>query len=103
VAFGLQLSTQFLKVVDFAVEDDLDRTVLIADRLIAAFQIDDRKTAVNETYTGFKQEAFGVRPAVGDGLSHRLQERTLHGSSRITPENAADSAHVTSFLERACS
>ena len=43
----LQLSPQFSIVVDLAVEDHLQRTVLIPNRLIAAIQVNNRQSAMH--------------------------------------------------------
>ena len=55
-----------LVVVDLAVEDDLDRAVLVADRLVAAGQVDDRQPAVDQADARLLPEAFGVGAAVGE-------------------------------------
>ena len=43
-----ELFAEFAVVVDFAVEDDPDGTVLVRDRLLSAFEIDDGQAAMTE-------------------------------------------------------
>jgi hypothetical protein len=39
----LEILAQFAIVVDLAVQDDLHRAVLVADRLVPGVEVDDRK------------------------------------------------------------
>ena len=75
-------------VVDLAVEDHLDGAVFVAERLIAAGQVDDRQAAMNQADAGAGPEALGVRAAVGDAVAHCLEDSRITGrppSAYITP------------------
>jgi hypothetical protein len=56
--FGADLG----EVVDLAVEDDLDRAVLVAERLVAGRQVDDAQAAVPEADAGAVVVAAGIGP-----------------------------------------
>ena len=76
VPSGLQIATQFLEVVDLAVEDDLDLAVLVAKRLVPGVQIDDRQSTMGQSDLhpaacgACGQESLVVRAAVGDRPRH---------------------------------
>ena len=59
----LQLPLQFAVIVDLAVEDDLNRIVLVADRLVATGKIDDRQPPMGEANARTGPNPFGVRTA----------------------------------------
>src|SRR5262245_38893745 len=90
---SLEIGAQLLEVVDLTVEDDLDRAVLVADRLVAALQVDDRQPSMHQSQARFHPEAFGVRPAMGNTLSHHLEDGVVHRLSRICIDDACDTAH----------
>ena len=48
VSPGFEFAPQFLKIVDLAVEDHLDRPVLVTDGLVATSEVDDREPAVDQ-------------------------------------------------------
>src|SRR5262249_14249776 len=80
---GLEIGTERLEVVDLAVEDDLDGAVLVADRLIASGQVDDRQATVDETDSRLGKEALRVGPAMRDALAHSSQNRIFDRSRRV--------------------
>src|SRR5262249_36218891 len=93
VSPGFQALSQLLKVVDLSVEHHLDRAVLVPQRLGPAAQVDDRQAAVDKPQAWLVQVALRVGTAVGDGLTHRLENTSGNRSGRICVENARDSAH----------
>src|SRR5262249_40761667 len=93
VAALFQAGPQLAIVVHLPVEDDLDRTVLIADRLIAAGQVDDRQPAAGQPEAGRAPQPLGVRPAVGEAVRHRLQHGPVHRPRRVGVEYTRNSAH----------
>src|SRR5262245_51714059 len=62
---------QFLIVVDLAVEHDPDRPILVADRLLAAVEIDDSQTAHPQSGAWAEVDAFFVGTAVHQHPAHR--------------------------------
>ena len=72
-------SSQLLKVVYFAVEYKLNAVVLIADRLMAGANIDDRKPSMSKTnkmtaISGFRfKKTFIIGSTMVDNISHQPQ------------------------------
>ncbi len=64
VAAGLQLGPQLGVVVDLAVEDDLDRTVLVGHRLVPPGEVDDAQPAHPDGQAAFHPVALVVRAPV---------------------------------------
>ena len=71
VAAALQLGSQLSVVVDLPVLDDLDAAILVADRLVAAVEVDDREPPRREADRAVHEHAL----AVGATVDHRL----VHG------------------------
>src|SRR5947208_17146080 len=67
---GDQLLTKRLIVVDLAIEHHPHGTVLIADRLLAALEIDDAEPAHAETDVAADKDAVIVRTAIDDRIAH---------------------------------
>src|SRR5262249_61756209 len=95
----LEPIAQFAEIVNLAVEYDLHRAVLIRYGLIPACQIDDRKSPVDQSDSGFYQEPFGIRPAVSDTVAHGLEDSMIHRLRSISVQNPSNTAHksVSSF------
>src|SRR5687767_15956312 len=74
VAEILELFPDFFIVVDLAVKNDPGGAVLIGDRLLAGFQIDNRKTTHRHSDMPLDIEAILVRPAVADCLIHAIEQ-----------------------------
>ena len=82
------------EVVDLAVEDDPDRAVLVAERLIAGREVDDAQPAVAEADAAVEIVAAGVGTAVRDGVGHRHQPRAIDRVCRVEVESSCNPAHV---------
>ena len=67
---SLELVHQLAVVVDLAVLDDDDRAVLVRDRLVAARQVDDRKSPRRDPDRPVEVRALGVGAAVIERLRH---------------------------------
>ena len=94
VAALLQSGTQGLVVVNFAVEHDHQRAILIEHRLAAARQINDRQPPMPERRGAVGVAALAVGAAVTDEVRHALHD--LFGRRRVLPGRgkADDAAHV---------
>ena len=66
-----QLPSDPLEIIDFAVEDDRNRAVLVVHRLLAAGGIDDREPAVTERQTRLEVKPLAIRTAMSDRVGHR--------------------------------
>src|SRR5438046_10339100 len=92
-----QVATHFVMIVDLAVEDDLDRPVLVPDRLLPAGDIDDREPTHAErdlrgdeipAVVGPSMEdriANGAHGAAGRLGSERPPRASRHAAHRATP------------------
>ena len=85
MALGLELGAQLAVVVDLAVEEDGDATVLVENRLMAAGQIDDRKAPHAERHA-IRRRGSPRRPG-RDGPSHRTCAR-VSSRARRRPRHA---------------
>ena len=94
MAVRLQLAAEVRIVVDLAVEDDLDRTVLVPDRLIARLQVDDAQAPHRQANGTVGEEALAIGAAVGERVAHGLEGRAGGWGSAIELEDADDSAHA---------
>ena len=64
IAVALELAAQLAVVVDLAVADQPDRAVGVAQRLLAAFEVDDRQAAMPERRALVVIDAFAVGAAM---------------------------------------
>src|SRR5690606_17241392 len=103
VPAGLELVPERLVVVDGAVEDDPDRAVLIAERLVAALGVDDGEPAVGEANGAIDPLPVIVRTAVPERRGHSQEPvhidsggvydatKTAHGRSAFGFEECVPS------------
>jgi hypothetical protein len=78
VAFFFQLLPEFKAIVDFAVKNGPNGTILIRHRLFAVGKVDNGKSPVGQADSAFYENAFVVGPPVRDGLAHRIQYISGH-------------------------
>src|SRR5277367_6017389 len=81
-----------LEVVDFAVEDDADRSVFVVDGLPAAAEVDDAQAAHAQHGERLGEYAVLIGPAVNHRGHHPAH--ASFGESLFTADRAADSAHA---------
>ena len=67
---GAELLTEFVVVVDFAVEAQDKAVVFVVHGLRAVFQVDNGQAAEAEGDMTVGKESFGIGAAVGDGVGH---------------------------------
>src|SRR5262245_36767065 len=89
-----ELRAQFTVVVDFPVEDNLDRAIFIAEGLSAAGQIDNGKTPMNKPNSGPPPIAFTVWATMGNRITHSLQMQRIHGPLWIEIHDSCNSTHI---------
>ena len=77
MALELKLVATDFKIVDFAIEDDANRTVGAEHRLIAGDKINDSQPPVAKANAGRKVETVAIRAAMRDGIGHSLDEGTI--------------------------
>ena len=92
VTGGLELLPQLAIVVDLAVLNDVNRPILVCDRLIARLEVDDREPSSCEGRVAVDQDSVAVRAAVHERLVHALDRCPLHAV--VGRDDSADSAHT---------
>ncbi len=101
VPVGLQPSPQFSVIVNLAVEDDPDIMILVGQRLVAAFHVDNAQPPHGQADIFFDEEALVIGPAMHDAAVHARQHLSLNVPVAFGKEDSADSTHkVSSFLPR---
>ena len=91
-ALGLQLGAQLAVVVDLAIADQPDRVVGIAQRLVAAAQVDDRQAAHRDAAGAVDVHAFVVGAAVAREVAHRRQQ-CRRDRPAVEVDESVDAAH----------
>ena len=76
----LKFSPEVGEVVDLAVEDHLDGTVLVADGLPAGKKIYDAQASVAKTDAMPEEGPLFIRPSMGHPLDHPLQGSLVNGA-----------------------
>src|ERR1700722_6681528 len=103
VARGFQVTSQFPVVVDFAVEDDPDRAILVVDWLVPGREIDDAEPPHAERDAGVHPDTLVVRAAMADDGAHAVDE----GAARLERERGrnrgglyetGDATHIWSLV-----
>ena len=72
-----ELGDQLLVVVDLAVVDDDDTSILVPQRLLARREIDDGQPLVAEADSRFDVQAFFVRAAMTLRFVHAQEEAAV--------------------------
>jgi len=94
VALSRQRLLQLAMVVDLAVEDNPDGSILVGERLRAAGAIDDGQPSVRERDPRPRKIPFAVRAAMGNPSRHRRDgclDRWIEIA--IEADDTADTAH----------
>src|SRR5262245_34057385 len=87
--------TQFGKIVDFTIEDNPDRSVLVANRLMAARHINDRKPPHTKSDIVLEIESLVVRAAMNDCASHFAGDLLVGDLTSVEIDESCNTAHKT--------
>ena len=68
---------KLLEVVDLAVHDDGDGSILVEDRLVPAGDVDDRQTLYAESNLAVAPDPAGIGSAVLDRGTHPRDQRRV--------------------------
>jgi hypothetical protein len=101
VALRQQFFSELDKVIDLAIEDDLDAAVLVGLGLPATIEVDDAETPVGERDGAANVEAVTVRSPMADSFVHPLEEAAI-GSLPFEIKNSTYPTH-TDFPLSFCS
>ncbi len=91
MAGALEFVLELAVVVELAVLHDDDGPVLVRDRLVAAGQVDDRKSARSDSDGSVDVHAFGVGAAVDERRGHPAEPLAVDGAA--AGSDPADPAH----------
>ena len=80
-------------VINFAIKDDPNAAVFIAERLVTALDVNNAEAAHSEPDVLLDKEAAVVGSAVHDSLVHRRQGIAIDALLPIAIEDATDPAH----------
>src|SRR5712692_9284963 len=88
-----QRFAQRLVVVDFAIEDDPERAVLVAHGLVAGGEIHDAEPAHADADAILRIYPLVVRPAMGHHVTHLAQDRWISLRVFLKLEESGYSTH----------
>ena len=101
--------SESLIVIDFSVVHDPDRAVLVVDRLVPSFDIDDRKTAHAENHVLVFEQPLIIGAAMHDRVSHATDVVSIVATASVCLNDADYAAHERGFkadsgqcVDRAC-
>ncbi len=93
---GAQIVRELPVVVDLAVEDEGDGTVLVVQRLRAAGDVDDAQPPEAERDMRGAVCTGAIRSAMDERACRAGDERIVSSAKRVAPDHAAEAAHVVS-------
>ncbi len=100
-----QLDLDFLEVVDLSVVGDDDAVVFVVERLLAAFEIDDRQSTMTQTDTGLDMKAVAIGATVFERRVHAREQIRIDRTPCLQIDNAGNATHELcspSRLTRSC-
>jgi hypothetical protein len=89
VSAFLKFPAQILKVIYLSIEDNPDGLILIRHGLAARHKVDDGQAAMPKQHALSLIDAFTIRPAVGKGKGHFLNDSGIGARA----DYAANTAH----------
>ena len=88
-----EFRTQFLEVINLAVQDDPYLLLRVGHRLVPAGQIDNRQPPKAEPNRAVKIVSLVIRATMDHGLGHAPNRVTIHGFVSDKIKLAANTAH----------
>lgn len=92
MAGGAQFATQFAKVVDLAIADQPERSILVSKGLMASGQVDDGQSTHADDTVAIVVPPLIVRTAVTRNIAHSLHERRI-GKAAVKMNDTVNTAH----------
>src|ERR1043166_5254193 len=93
VPLGVKLCFDFRIIEEFAVEDDADGPVFVADGLFAVGESNDGKPAIGKADAGAKKIAVLIRPAMRDRVCHPPHDLRLDRRRFDEVDDSRNAAH----------
>ena len=84
-----EIAAQFAMIVDFAVEDNPNRAVLVCHWLIAGREINDAEARVPQNHARILMDARTVGTAMRERVAHRFDDCAI----RLLAYHSTDAAH----------
>jgi hypothetical protein len=100
MATGFEVGADVGVVVDFTVEHNPDRPILIGQRLLTSPEIDNAEPAVDKRGVSVAVEACFVRAAMGEDVAHRDSLRARIGRQAVDADEPSDTTHVYASQRR---
>src|SRR5262249_30281254 len=98
VPCALELAPQLTVVVDLAVMDDVERSVLVRDRLVAGLEVDDGETPRGQGRGAVGELAGAVPAPMDERGAHRGEALGIDGAAR--GHDSAEPAHAQECRDR---
>ena len=93
-----QHPSQALIVIYLAIVNDPYRAIFVMNRLVTAFEIDNRQATHSEDNVSILEKAMVVRPPMNDGIGHAMYIVQTVTATVVFPDYAYDAAHNESLM-----
>jgi hypothetical protein len=81
-------------IINLAVEDDVQRAVLVNHRLMSGGNVHDAQATMAQAHWTINEEAGVVRPAMPDDITHSFEHGRVNALSRPARQSyPVDTAH----------
>ena len=97
-----QTLSQYGVVVEFAVEDRLDRALPGVDRLVPLFAVDDCQPRHRQVYVVPEEFALAVGPSMLNRREHPADHLRVGDRSPPEPHDSGESTHSETLTRRTC-
>ena len=88
-----QILVQGLEIIDLAIEDDPNRSVLVRHGLVSTGEVDNTQAVEGQADVASQIDSVVVRPAMPGDFAHPVDNIFLHAPGGIEIEEPANSAH----------
>src|SRR5919106_3276523 len=96
MSLGNKLFAKFLIIIDLAVEDNPNRTVLVCHRLVTGGRkINDGKTTKAKSYISVDVYTTIIGSAMTNGIIHAVNKFLRSRTGRVVIDNSANTTHKT--------
>ena len=96
-------ASEFAVIVNFAVQNDGDRTVFVENRLMASGHVNDRKPPMAESDSSGDVKTFVVRPAMSKRAGHSPQDGFVDRLIGFVIVDSGNSAHGVTLTQASLS
>ncbi len=90
-----QRLAQFAIVINLAVKHQRDAAILVVQRLVAAFHVDDAQAAHAQRHIPPAVKAVAIRPTMPDQVRHRAHQRRVRPLAPCQVHKSTNAAHIS--------